>query len=60
MRGAALLALALLATGCKKEPTFDERYKATQGRIEAKSRELDRELAGEVPVEGERGGDEPG
>ena len=43
-----LLPLALVAAGCEREPTFDERYAETQKRIGEKSRELDRELAGQA------------
>ena len=35
-----------LASACKREPTFDERYAATQKRIESKSKQLDAQLAG--------------
>ena len=41
-----LLALLALASACKREPTFDERYAATQKRIESQSKQLDKELTG--------------
>lgn len=44
-----LIVLAL-ASACKREPTFDERYAATQKRIESKSKQLDAELAGQTPI----------
>lgn len=40
------LILVALTSACKREPTFDERYAATQKRIEGKSKQLDAELAG--------------
>lgn len=50
MRAVWLILLLVLA-GCQEEPTFDERYAETQQRIGEKSRELDRELAGEAAVQ---------
>lgn len=42
MRGIIFLALAL--AGCSREPTFDERYAATQQKLSEKSAAIDREL----------------
>lgn len=46
-----LIVLALVSA-CKREPTFDERYAATQKRIEGKSQQLDAELAGQTKAPG--------
>jgi hypothetical protein len=43
MRGAALIALALLA-GCHK-PSFDERYAEAEKRIRATAASIDKDLA---------------
>lgn len=50
MRAGFLILLLLGATACKREPSFDERYAAAQKRIDAKSQELDTELAGQRPA----------
>lgn len=37
--------IALLAAGCRQEPSFDERYAQTQRKLEAKASTIDAELA---------------
>lgn len=39
------LILALLLVGCNREPSFDERYAATQQRLSDKAAEIDRDVA---------------
>jgi outer membrane murein-binding lipoprotein Lpp len=41
---ACVLLVALLG-GCKREPTFDERYASAQKAVAAKAREIDKEMA---------------
>ena len=49
-----LLALVLPAlAGCQDRRTFDERFKDTGEQLEQKARELDRNIAQELPAEGE-------
>lgn len=43
MRGTVLFVTVLLCA-CEREPTFDERYRTAQDRIEDKAVELDAEL----------------
>lgn len=43
LRLALLIGLLVLA-GCRREPSFDERYKAAQQRLDAKAAAIDREL----------------
>lgn len=50
MRAGILILLLLGATACEREPSFDERYAETRKRIDAKSQELDAELAGQRPA----------
>ncbi|MDE2435143.1 MAG: hypothetical protein KGM49_02675 [Sphingomonadales bacterium] len=45
MRRAAIILGLVLIAGCRREPSFDERYKAAQQRIDAKSAAIDKELA---------------
>lgn len=45
MRRAAAFALLLAVAGCKQEPTFDERFDATQKSLEAKAKSIDQELS---------------
>ena len=42
-RGVAVMALLLVA-GCKREPSFDDRYNATANEIEQRAARIDREL----------------
>lgn len=39
------LILALLLAGCSREPSFDERYAATQKQLSDKAAEIDRDVA---------------
>ena len=39
------LILALLLAGCSREPSFDERYAATEQRLQTKAAQIDREAA---------------
>lgn len=50
MRAALLLPVALFASACEREPTFDERYEAARKRVEKTSQEIDAELAGRSPA----------
>lgn len=45
MRRALILAVLALSAACRREPDFDQRYKAAQQRLEAKSAGIDRDLA---------------
>ncbi len=45
MRRAGAFALLLAVTACKQEPTFDERFDATQKSLEAKAKAIDQELS---------------
>lgn len=42
--------LALLLAGCKREPSFDERYAATEQRLQARAAEIDRQVASPAPA----------
>ncbi len=44
-RCAPLLALALVLTGCGREPSFDERYEKAEKAIREKAQAIDDELA---------------
>ena len=46
--GTLIALLSLLATGCSREPDFDQRYAETQRRLEARAKAIDRELAGKA------------
>lgn len=48
-RAIPLFTLALLLAACQREPGFDERYAATQKKLEAKAAEIDRQLATPAP-----------
>ena len=56
MRSAALaLVLGLALAGCKREPTFDERFGKAEGHIRAKAAAIDAQLteqesSGELPA----------
>ncbi len=47
MRSVLIPLVLVLAPACEREPSFEERYAATQKRIDAKSGQLDAELAGQ-------------
>ncbi|WP_374405794.1 hypothetical protein [Pelagerythrobacter sp.] len=60
MRGAVLaLSICVALTGCKREPTFEERYDKAEQDIRETAREIDRELADPAgaPAEGTRASD---
>lgn len=46
MRRLITISMALLvgATGCRDEPTFDERYDAAQEKVSASAERIDRDL----------------
>lgn len=44
-----MLILLVLLAGCSREPSFDERYAATQQRLEARSAEIEQQLATTAP-----------
>ena len=50
----AALVLALLLAGCSREPSFDERYAATETRLRAKAVQIDREAAGKADLSQEQ------
>ncbi|MFM6950592.1 MAG: hypothetical protein ACKOW1_06175 [Novosphingobium sp.] len=41
-----IVILALMLSACSREPSFDERYAATEQRLQAKTKALDRAAAG--------------
>ncbi|MFT4054455.1 MAG: hypothetical protein QM681_08100 [Novosphingobium sp.] len=56
MRSGLIVAFALAALlgGCKREPTFEERYKAANKTIVDRAKEIDAQIAatGSPPMEG--------
>jgi len=44
MRRAVMVAALLVLAGCKREPSFDDRYNATANEIEQRAARIDREL----------------
>jgi len=44
-RAATAAGLLILASACREEPDFDERYQAAQEKIRDKAAELDKQLA---------------
>lgn len=45
MRLAGVMLLALLLTGCKREPSFDERFDAAQEKIGKAAQAIDAEIS---------------
>lgn len=45
MRLVCALAVLLALAGCKRQPSFDERFDAAQKKLEAKTRAIDQELS---------------
>ena len=43
------MALVLLLAACQREPSFDDRYAATQTKLDAKAAEIDRQVASPAP-----------
>jgi len=60
MRVALILAMACLAlAGCKREPSFDERYDAANKTIAKTAHEIDAEITGSpAPVDPVEPGDD--
>lgn len=50
---AILLALAALLGGCKREPTFEERYDNASKAIVERAKRIDAQIAGSAPAEDE-------
>lgn len=48
-RAIPFITTALLLAACQREPDFDERYAATQKKLEAKAAEIDRQMATPAP-----------
>jgi hypothetical protein len=65
MRLGCAITVLLALSGCKQEPTFDERFDAAQKKLEAKAKAIDQELSvaaseGAAVAAGETGSPETG